>query len=187
MRMPLRARRRPELPPDLAEALGVVGERVLAWSTLSGEPGAAAAACVEGLRVLTPMGRLIRRPWTEVDRVAWDQDSATLAVWWVGSRGPTPLEVGAGSFLPEVVHERVRASVVIAQDVPVAGRTVWVALRKAHDGTLTTQAVAPVGLRLRDPDVVSALVAAQNRLREEAGLPPDGSPPLVIEALAGDR
>lgn len=187
MRMPLRARRRPDLPADLAEALGVAGERVLAWSPLSGEATAAAAATVEGLRALTPMGRLVRRPWTDVDHVAWDQDSATLAVWWVGSRQPTPLEVGEGSYLPEVIHERVRSSVVLARDVPVAGRTAWVALRKAHDGTLSTQVVAPAGLRVRDPDVASALVAAQNRLREEAGLPPDGTPPRVIEALAPDR
>ena len=75
-------RRRPELPPDAAQELGVSGERVLAWAQLPG--GGVVAATVQGLRVRTPQGRLIRRPWTDVDHAAWDDDSGTLAVWWVG-------------------------------------------------------------------------------------------------------
>ena len=99
-RASLSARRRPALPADAAADLEVGGERVLAWAPLHG--GGVAAATVAGLRVRTPQGRLVRRPWTDVDHAAWDEDSATLAVWWVGSRTPTPLEVGDETFLPEV-------------------------------------------------------------------------------------
>ena len=84
--------RRGALPHDVAEALGIeAGERVLAWSRLTG--GGHAAAGVVALRVLTERGRLIHRPWLDVDHVAWDQDSHMLAVWWVGSRSATPLEL----------------------------------------------------------------------------------------------
>ncbi len=164
-------RRRPALPAALAEALGVGDERVLAWSELAG--GGAAAATLEGVRILTPQGRQVRRPWVDVDHAAWDQDSQTLAIWWVGSRQSTPLEIESGSFLPEVVHERVRASVVSTRDVAVpGGKPVWVALRKACDGSLTTQAVAPVGVRLSDPEVSRRVARAQAELREDAGLAP---------------
>ncbi len=166
----LRAARRPALPDDAAQALGLAeGERVLAWSPLAG--GGVAAATVAGLRVVTPRGQVVRRPWVEVDHAAWDQDSRTLAVWWVGSRRPTPLEVGEGSFLPEVVHERVRSSVVLTREVALpGGRTATVALRKAADGTLSTQAVPGRGARMDDPETAALLQQAQAALRAEAGL-----------------
>ena len=174
MRMPLLpglsrlAGRRAVLPAEAARALGVQDERVLAWSSLPGD--GVAAATVQGLRVLTPMGKLIRRPWVDVSHVAWDEDSRTLAVWWVGSRQPLPVELPEHTFLPEVVHERVRSSVLLSRDVPVAGRTaVWVALRQDSDGTFTTQAVAPPGVRLDEPEVATAVAAAQAALRSEAG------------------
>ncbi|HYJ73984.1 MAG TPA: hypothetical protein VEV65_00205 [Kineosporiaceae bacterium] len=167
MRIPGR-RRRPQLPDDAARELGVTGERVLAWAELAG--GGVAAATPEGLRVRTPQGRLVRRPWTEVDHAAWDEDSGTLAVWWVGSRLPTPLEVGQETFLPEVVHERVRSSIVLVRELPLpGGRAIFVSLRKAADGTLSTHAVAPRGIRLDDPPIAAQVARVQRELREEAG------------------
>ncbi len=170
MRIPgLRRRpaRRPSLPAEAVADLDVSGERVLAWSPLEG--GGVAAATVDGLRVRTPQGRLVRRPWTDVDHAAWDEDSRTLAVWWVGSRIPTPLEVGEGSFVPEVVHERVRASIVLTRELPLGeGRTAFVTLRKAADGTLSTQALLPKGRRL-EPEVAALVQRAEAALLEEAG------------------
>jgi hypothetical protein len=164
----LRRRRRPDLPDEVAAELGVTGERVLAWAELAG--GGVAAATTEGLWVRTPQGRLVRRPWTQVDHAVWDEDSATLAVWWVGSRVPTPLEVGQETFLPEVVHERVRSSILLVRELPLpGGGAVYVSLRKAADGTLSTQAVAPRGIRLDDPPVAAAVARAERELREEAG------------------
>ena len=151
----------------MAAELGVTGERVLAWSPLEG--GGVAAATVEGLRARTPQGRFVRRPWTDVDHAAWDEDSATLVVWWVGSRVATPLEVGEGSFVPEVVHERVRSSIVLTREVPLGeGRTAFVSLRKAADGALSTQALPPKGRRL-DPVEAALVQRAEAALLEEAG------------------
>src|SRR5512134_2748306 len=115
-----RAGRREPLPEAAREALDLPdGVRVLAWSALVG--GGWAVATAERLRAVLPTGRLVDRPWTDVDHVAWDDDSRMLAVWWVGSRQAMPLEVAEGSFLPEVVHERVRASVVLSLDVDMPG------------------------------------------------------------------
>jgi hypothetical protein len=162
-----RPARRPPLPAEAAEQLEVAGERVLAWSPLAGN--GVAAATVQGLRVRTPQGRLVRRPWTEVDHAAWDEDSGTLAVWWVGSRVATPLEVGDGSFLPEVVHERVRSSIALTREVPLGdGRSAFVTLRKAADGTLSTQMLPPKGRRL-EPEALAIVRRAEAALLEEAG------------------
>jgi hypothetical protein len=164
-------RRRPALPATARQLLGLDGDtRVMAWSPLTG--GGWAAATPAGLRALLPTGVLVDRPWTEVDHAAWEADSRMLAIWWVGSRMATPLEVEVGSFLPEVVYERVQASVVLTKDVAVPGGTVRVALRKALDGTLSTQVVPGRGVRMRDPDVAVAVAQARDELREEAGLDP---------------
>src|SRR5918911_4984035 len=162
-----RAVRRPHLPAEDAAALSVEDERVLAWSPLAGE--GVVAATVQGLRVRTPQGRLVQRPWTDVDHAAWDEDSGTLVVWWVGSRVATPLEVGDTSFVPEVVHERVRSSIVLTREVPLAdGRSAFVTLRKGADGTLSTQALPPKGRRL-EPDAATMVRRAEAALLEEAG------------------
>ena len=162
-----RAGRRPPLPADAAGQLGVEDERVLAWSPLAGD--GMVAATVQGLRVLTPQGRLVRRPWTDVDHAAWDEDSGTLVVWWVGSRVATPLEVGDASFVPEVVHERVRSSIVLTREVPLGeGRSAFVTLRKGTDGTLSTQVLPPKGRRL-EPEAAALVRRAEAALLEEAG------------------
>jgi hypothetical protein len=173
----LRRLRRPPLPDDARRALGLDGPagsaHVLAWSALAG--GGWAAAVTGGLRALLPSGDLVDRPWTEVDHAAWEPDSRMLAVWWVGSRRATPLEIeGEGSFLPEVVHERVRASVVLARDVEVPDRgVVRVALRQAADGSLSTQAVPARGVRMSDPEVARLVARARAELRDEAGIAAD--------------
>ena len=162
-----RAGRRPPLPADAAAQLGVEAERVLAWSPLAGD--GVVAATVQGLRVLTPQGRLVRRPWTDVDHAAWDEDSGTLVVWWVGSRVATPLEIGDASFVPEVVHERVRSSIVLTREVPLGeGRSAFVTLRKGTDGSLSTQVLPPKGRRL-EPEAAALVRRAEAALLEEAG------------------
>ncbi len=145
------------------------GERVLAWSTLVG--GGAVAATPRGLRAVTPFGKVVRRPWTDVDHAAWGGPSATLVVWWVGSRQPLPLELERPGQLPAVVHERVQGSIVVAQEIPLgAGRRVWVAIRKDAGGALSTQAVPSPGVKLDDPEVVRLVRAVSRELSDDAGL-----------------
>lgn len=167
------------MPADVAQALGVAGERVLAWSALAG--GGAAAATVDGLRIVTPRGVLVSRPWLEVDHAAWDQDSRMLAVWWVGSRQTTPLELlDEEGRLPEVIRERVQSSVLLSSTVALpGGRTARVVLRKGPGGALVTQHLLPPGTRADAPDVAPVLARAEAALRAEVGgLQDRGLPPL---------
>jgi hypothetical protein len=173
------------MPADAAEALGLSGsDRVLAWSLLAG--GGAAAAMADGLRIVTPRGKLISREWLDVDHAAWDQDSAMLAIWWVGSRQTTPLEiVDDEGRLPEVVRERVQASVVLSSDVALpGGRSAKVALRRGTDGRLVTQNVLPPGVKADAAGVAQRLEKAAAELRSEAGMRGAGasagdSPPSI--------
>jgi hypothetical protein len=159
------------LPADVAAALPLEpGDRVLAWSPLTG--GGAAAATVTGLRVLSPTGRTLAREWAQVRQAAWDGGSGTLAVTWVTGRQVTPLELTRAGRLPEVVHERVRASLLLSRQVELpGGRTAWVALRRSAGGALVSQVVPGPGARLDDPQAVEAVRRAESALWEEAGGP----------------
>jgi len=174
VRRPGRLHKTP-LPLEVAGVLGIrADEKVLAWSPLTGD--GYAAATPEGLRILTPRGVVIRRPWTDVFTAAWEAESGTLAITWAGSRTPTPLEIEDASRLPDVVHQRVTDSVVLATEVVVpGGRRVWIALRTSHDGTLSTQAVPPLGVDLDDPKVAAVVRRALHALRAEAGEEPSGA------------
>ena len=166
----LRMRASRAVPPEVTTALGLTrADRILAWSPLVG--GGAAVATVDGLRVLTPRGTPVVGSWVEVDHAAWDADSRTVAVWWTGKRVATPLEVEDDSRLPEVIRERVQASVLLTGTVEVpGGRQVRVALRRSHDGTVSAQALPPPGVRLDDPGVAERVSAAVAELRAEAGI-----------------
>jgi hypothetical protein len=158
------------LPADIMQELKLgPGERVLAWSPLVG--GGAAAATVGGLHVVTPLGQSLQRPWAQVRQASWEAASGTLAVTWVSSvREITPLELTAPGRLPEVVHERVRSSLLLSQEVAEpGGRSVWVALRRATDGAMVTQVVPAPGVRLDDPEVAARVRRAEAALRDEAG------------------
>ena len=155
----------------MREALGLeTGDRVLAWSPLVG--GGAVAATAAGLHVMTPRGRLDVRPWVDVDHAAWDQASRTLAVWWVGRRQATPLEVeDLDGPLPETVRERVQASVIHSVSVPLpGGRTARIALRRRADGSVQEQMLLPPGVRADDPRIAPVMTGALRELREDAGL-----------------
>ena len=158
------------MPAELLQALGLgPGERVLAWSSLVG--GGAAAATIRGLRIITPRGKLISRSWVGVDHAVWDQDSAMLVVWWVDSRQPTPLEIlDDVGRLPEVIRERVQASVVLSTSVVLPGGPIArVALRRDASGELSAQSLLPPGVRADAPDVARLLQKATAGLWAEAG------------------
>jgi hypothetical protein len=165
--------RRVTMPAEMVEALELAdlrsGNRLLAWSSLVG--GGAAAATLKELRIITPRGVKIFRPWVQVDHAVWEQESRTLVIWWVDTRRTTPLEIQDDvGRLPEVIRERVQSSVVLTASVPLPnGRAGRVALRRGLDGGLVAQALVPPGVKDDAPDVAPLLAAAVEALWSEAG------------------
>jgi hypothetical protein len=169
VRFPWRLKR-PSLPAEAAAAMELdPAERVLAWSALVG--GGFAVATVDGLRLVTPQGRRIARPWTEVDHAAWNPDAQTIAVWFVGSRSTVPLEVEDGTWLAQVLRDRVDASVLLTTEIGLSGGgTVRLALRRTPDGAVVDQVVPPPGIDPSDPELAPLIRQGFAALRAEAGL-----------------
>lgn len=169
--MPLLRRRRPTLPADVRNRLGIADrDALLAVGRTTSEGWVVATraglAVVDGENVL-------RRAWTDVDGARLDPASDELTVTWVDGTPTTtlPLVAEAARDLARAVHDRVQSSVVHGEKVELGrGRTVRVVLRRTADGDLVSQVIGAGDVDLADPSTAAAVDAAEARVREAAGL-----------------
>jgi hypothetical protein len=178
--------RRTAVPAQVRRALGLErGERVLAAARLRN--GGWLVATTLALHVTGPEGsaegsaETSRHTWDRVAGAVWSDTAAMLQVTWVdGSRQLVVELAGEEGLLPEVVRERVEASVVLSRRFDVQGRRgVRVAIRRAHHGAeLQTQVVADRGVDLTDPAIAARVAVELADLREQVGMRPEGLPRL---------
>lgn len=158
------------MPADVRAALALgPRERVLA-AAREGAPGAA------GWVVATNTGLVaqgLRIAWVDVAHVRWSTEESLLAVESVpGVPAPRPLRLAEPGRLPETVHERVMASIVVSRRVSIAGtRGVRVVARRGGGGrgALVWQVVPDAGVDAEHPEVRRAVEETVQRLRAEIG------------------
>ncbi len=163
--------RRPSLPDDVRRRLER-GDRPLAAGPLHGDAGWVVATA--GDLVALRGDDVVRRPWCDVDRAAFDPAHGVVTIAWVDAEPDLKLRLadGAKTRLPQVVRERVEWSVVLGEEVPLPdGRSAKVAVRRELDGPLFSQVLAGPGVDLDDPEVAPLVDAAEQRVRSAAGLP----------------
>jgi len=158
----VRWRRGDKLPDDARSALGLgPRERVLAAARLA--DGGWVAATEHALA-----GPGWRIEWADVAHAQWIDEESVLVLDPVPGTFPArrvPL-VEPGR-LPETVHERVMASIVVSRRVAVPGGWVRVVGRHDASGGLGWQVVPDRGVNLDDPDVRRVVDAALALLRAE--------------------
>lgn len=111
-----------------------------------------------------------RLPWADVGHAQWLDEELVLVVEPVDPTSPAlRLRLADPGRLPETVHERVMASIVVSRRVAVPGGSVRVVGRDGGDGDLLWQVVADAGVDAAAPDVRSAADAAVAALRAELG------------------
>lgn len=153
------------------------GEQVLAVAQ-DDLTGAWIALTTYRLMTLTDVGEVaLDRPWHEVDTGAWDPDSATLSLSWVGGSGGLQWQLrqrtGPGG-VPQVLRDRVSASVVLVREVDLGSRrTARVSIREVL-GTreLVDQVLRGRGARGDDQELKREIARCRRDLREQVGLPP---------------
>ncbi|MDR1189357.1 MAG: hypothetical protein LBK95_18215 [Bifidobacteriaceae bacterium] len=156
---------------DLAERRGAVermgltaGERVLA--TGQTQAGGWLLATTARLGVVDEVGGVIVGEWCEINHAKLGSGEI-LTVTWGDERETIVARLTGGSRrLAAVVNERVTRSVVATRRVETDGGAVRVAIRRASDGGLFSQVIAPPGV---DADVAE-LREAERDLREAVGL-----------------
>ena len=111
-----------------------------------------------------------RLAWMDVAHARWVDDDGTLTVEPVDhDQRDWRAELPEPGRLPETVHERVMASIVVTRRVPVPGGSVRVVGRDGGDGELRWQVVADPGVDGAADDVRTAADSAVAALRAELG------------------
>jgi len=115
-----------------------------------------------------------RTPWADVDHGTLDAPTRTLTVRWVwgATTALTFAEDRASVAFAQTFRERVQQSVIHTTSVPLPrGRRARVALRRDEDGELFSQVIADDSVDLADPQVAALVDAAEDAVRDAAGLP----------------
>jgi hypothetical protein len=158
--------RRWSLLPDEARAALPLepGEKVIAAA-----PADTGWVVATGRALVTASGRT---PWPEVAHAQWYDEESVLAVDPVAGAGQRLLiRLADPGRLPETVHERVMASIVLSRRaaVPGGGAVRLVARRGQGSDPVLWQVVPDDGTDLGAPGVQEFVDDALERLRGELG------------------
>lgn len=164
---------RGDVPAEAAAAVRLgSGERFLAWARAV-QTGSVVVASNHRLYAVSAAGELaVTRAWHEVDAAVWQPDSRLLTVTWVGQGRASRWLFEEPTLLLETVRERVQASVVLAEAVPLEGRrSARVVIRQdIATGDLLDQVIPGNGVRLSDGGLRELVGPALAHLREQVGL-----------------
>ncbi|MGB3185138.1 MAG: hypothetical protein WBB15_04655 [Ornithinimicrobium sp.] len=120
----------------------------------------------------------LERPWHDVSTGAWDPESGTLSVTWIGSdravQWSMRTQSGPGR-IPEVFRERVSASVVRTREVKLGPkRSARVSVRAVMSTReLIDQVAWGRGSSSADTELAGEVERARSEVRAEVGLPAD--------------
>lgn len=162
----LKPRRGADIPADAVQALGLQpGERVLV-----------SAQAVDGSWVAATDRALVtqgwRSQWADIGYAQWEPDDGALVVVGVpGTFGTRRVPLDEPGRLPETVHERVMASIVVTRRIRVPDTELWVRVvgRRLPDDSLRWQVVPDDGLDPTSAAVQDLAEALIRQLRSEIG------------------
>ena len=160
----MKLRRATRLPDDARAALDLhPGERVIAIGRSPGDGWVVATA----LALVSADGRT---PWSDVAHAQWYDEESVLAIEQVpGAGAGRRIQLIEPGRIPETVHERVMASIVLSRRVPLStGGTVRIVARRADQTSDTVWQVVPEpGTDLTAPGAREAADAAVAALAAE--------------------
>ena len=135
---------------------------------------------------VSPEGNLVwQRPWHEIDHGSWTRESDLLTVTWVDRGRPGQWRLGDEQLFLRTLRERVQASVVLSEELPLSGRRTGRAVIRQDlaTGHLLEQVVLGRGVRA-DDEVEQASAVALDWLREQVGMPSLSPPPPSVPPSA---
>ncbi|TGO04417.1 hypothetical protein [Serinibacter arcticus] len=157
------------LPPEVAARLP--GVTPIAWAPVR-DGGWVVLSTREWVAVpADETAPPVRRGWHEVDNAQWLTESSALRVRWIDGDTQVVRLSGDDPRVPQVVRERVEASIVhhVSRDLP-GGVQVRAVVRRDGDGGLTSQ-VSVVGTASVSPEVARIAEALEAEARSAVGLP----------------
>ena len=165
-------RRLPRGTPAQVRALVAGGERVLAWAYARRDATVVASTAAVYLPDPSDLGAHVRLPYEQVASATWDEP--VLDVVTVGPRRRRfVLELDEPGLVPQIVRDRVTASIVMSEHIVLsgtAGARITARRSPVGDKEVTWNVVFDAGLDPADPTLREAADAAIERLRVSTGL-----------------
>lgn len=164
-------RRGPDVPDAVSSVLGERARVVLSVAR-DERSGADLVATTTHVYAVRSGSVELERPWHMVDTGSWEDQTRLLTVQWVDKAPASVWEVELPSTFPQVLRERVQATVVLSDEVDLGSRRrARVVVRKdLATQALLGQTILGRGVRSTDPGVREETRAALDRLREQVGL-----------------
>ncbi|MFF5263301.1 hypothetical protein ACFY4C_30605 [Actinomadura viridis] len=144
------------------------GERTLATAPTRG--GSYVVATATALHLPTPSGEFLRLPWERVEQASWKD--GWLHVHETSGGPEHHVRLTEPGSVPEIVRERVTATVVVSQTARLpGGGTVRIAGRRPVDGDeVRWSFVFEAGLDPSDPGLRAQAEQLLEGLRRQTGL-----------------
>lgn len=114
---------------------------------------------------------LLNRPWHEVATGDWDDERHILSIGWVDGSKPTRIKTydEAPITFPRIFKERVDASVVYSETLPVSGGVLRGALRRTPKGELISQISSDEQLP-QSPELEQQVMELERKLWDFVGI-----------------
>ena len=160
---------KPRLPVSLTEP----GERLLAWANIAPE-GTVLLASTHAMYIpaVGDITEPIRVPWVQIDRATWEDPEVVVEALIDGVARRWRITLEAPGRVPEVVRERVMATIVFSEHVDLlegAGARI-VGRRGDADAPVEWTITFDPGLDPEDPGLREMAVQALSDLRESLGI-----------------
>jgi hypothetical protein len=155
-----------QIPEDLAQRL-VRGERILTYGS---GPDLVVAATSTSLLILRTGEPELRLAWHHIASAEWVSEDEIFRVEPVEGY-PLSLQLKDLGRLPESVRERVTASIIASELIPIRGRMgARIIFRRTETGDVVLQEAWDEGLSPSDPGSRAIFVEAVARLRADLGI-----------------
>ncbi|PFG19836.1 hypothetical protein [Serinibacter salmoneus] len=165
--MPIFTRRTPRSTPSEAARSALAGQRPLAHARLRDE--GEAVATTSQLLILSGED-LHRLPWERIDSARADAEAGAVVVRTIDGEDVPLALADPANAIAVVIRERVEASIVHARERAAGpGLTVRVAIRRAADGSLSSQTSIVGGATT--PRALAVAAELERETRESVGLP----------------
>lgn len=167
----MRKRRLPQEVESIVEGLPPK-EKLRAWATgpelLSGGP----TVVVVTQSALYAPGLIDRIEWHQILKASWSEPILEIAISEGGKTKPVRIRLDAAGSVPQLVNERVTASIIMQKHVELVGKNgaSLVARRVPNSDDVAWEVVFDAGLDASDPQLREEVDQHLGWLRESVGI-----------------
>lgn len=165
---------RKRIPVEVASVVADLppGEKLKAWATGPALVSGAPTIVVATTRALYAPGILDRLEWQDIVRASWDAPMLEIVISRDGSSRPVRIQLDPAGSVPQILNERVSASIVMQRHIELVGKAgaSLVARRVPGSDEVRWDTIFDAGVDSHDPKLREEAERKLQWLRESVGI-----------------